>query len=115
MVNALSGVKSIEALEIHLQTNEVLVYAPRDTDLTLLSSRIHEAGFQADDKVWMLARGQWGSDGFLPAGWSHPLGYGALQPDAREAGNWELTFQKKEGGWQLIKAEPVTELPHVGK
>lgn len=113
MVNALRKVRAFQELEVRLQSNEVLVHAPTDTDISELTDGIFAAGFQPDDRIWMTAHGKWEDGGFTPMGWSEAI---PIEPDVlspKTDGPWKLVFKKDADSWKLAEVGAIEEVPQV--
>jgi hypothetical protein len=110
-VNALREIETLDEIEVRLQTNEVLVHLPTDTPLGAIYQAIFEAGYAPDDSLWLTAKGDWVSEGFLPEGWSRPL---TVEPvDKAEDGTFEFLFERSGEDWVLQSAEPSRAVPQV--
>jgi hypothetical protein len=112
VVNALREIPEFQEIQVRLQTNEVLLHAPKDVDLGAAFKAIQAAGFSPDSKVWVTAFGRWDDDGFRPEGWETSL---PVPPAAapRDEGPWKLLFEKTDQGWSLLEAGPIEVVPVV--
>lgn len=110
-MNALRDVKTAQEIEVHLQSNEVLVHLPKDTPLGVVPAKIHEAGYKADDRLCLLAEGGWTKDGFLPSGWSTALA--ASKPDDVDDGVWQLCFEQEDGAWVMKAWKRLESVPQL--
>lgn len=110
-MNALRDIESAQEIEVHLQSNEVLVHLPKDTPLGAVPDKIHEAGYKADTTVCLLAEGSWTEHGFLPTGWSKAVT--APKPDHSKDGIWQLCFERQKDVWVLKKSESIDAVPQL--
>jgi hypothetical protein len=110
-VNALRDIKSANEIEVRLQTNEVLVHLPTDTQLGAVPEAIYEAGYKPDKSVWLSASGHWTAEGFTPQGWTSVLPGSA--PAGAKDGIWEIHFQQQDAEWVFESARSTESVPQI--
>ena len=111
-MNALRDIETAREIEVRLQSNEVLVHLPADTPIGAVPDKIHEAGYKADKKLCLLAKGRWTESGFLPEGWSKALGGNPSEP--RKDGTWQLCFERSDSDeWSLKAAQETGSIPQL--
>ncbi len=113
MVNALRELPTIDEIEIRLQSNEVFVHARGDLHPEELFQAIRASGFRADERIWVLAYGRWGANGFLPQGWERPIPTSKSPPRDLEGGPWKLLFERQDEAWILSEASSIDEVPSL--
>ena len=110
-MNALRDIKSVQEIEVRLQTNEVLLHLLQDTPISAATEAIYEAGYTPDETVWLTAAGTWNKEGFLPQGWEKAI---ALTPSQESKdGIWEFKFVLINDKWTFESLKSVTTVPQV--
>jgi len=110
-VNAVSEIDSVEAIEVRLQSNEVLVSIPTDTPFGAVPSAIFDAGFKPDETVWLTAKGKWTEDGFLPEGWE--VAIPAEKPADSNNALWEIRLDEQGERWTVKEVKTVKAIPQI--